>query len=210
MPAPLVRVGRLVLVCVAFTGAAAAIPTGGALRSAAPGTSAASRADATAELLAEFKGADRQVVERGRSSDLVGTTAPSLELRSFSGGSLPFTGADKPVVLSFVEPDCDDCTRELAKLAALSVVSFQDLHIAAVAPAGKSAQVAQMLDESASSGLVLAGEDLSDRLSKNLKISRYPSTVIVGPNGTLDAIWSEPVPRDVFYVFLRTAYGLDF
>jgi hypothetical protein len=205
-----VRIARLLLICAAFAGAAAAIPTGGALRSSAPGTSATSRADATAELVGAFKGPDKQVVERGRAPELVGTTAPSLELRSFSGGSLPFTGADKPVVLSFVEPNCDECLRELAKLAALSVVYFQDVHIAAVAPAGKSADVSRMLDESASSGLILAGEDLKDRIKKDLKISKYPSTVIVGPDGTIDAMWSEPVPRDVFYVFLKTAYGLEY
>jgi hypothetical protein len=67
-----------------------------------------------------------------------------------------------------------------------------------------------MLDESASSGLVLAGEDTENRLAGDLGIKKHPSTAIIGPDGTVSAIWSEPVPRDVFYVFLRTAYGLDF
>ena len=203
-----IRLVRLVVVIAVFAAAAALIPTAGLLRTSGP-ASGTDRAGADASLLDAFRGADRQLVARGRASKDVGAAVPSLDMKDLAGGGeLPLTDAGRPVILTFVEPGCPACGDEVSKLAAMSVVFLQDLYIAVAAPPGTGPDVQQMLDEQGGSGLVLAGEDVGGAVAKSLGVTKRPTTIVVGDKGTLDALWSEPVPLSVFYAFLNKAYGL--
>jgi hypothetical protein len=203
--APAVRIVRLAVIGVVFAAAALAIPTGGVLKASGAG---APKADTDAALIGAFSGPDRQLVARGRAARGVGTK-PSLDLKDLSGGGLlPLTGAGRPVVLTFVEPDCASCGDEIAKLAVVSIVFLDSVYVAVAAPDGQGAAVMRMLDEQGGTGIVLAGEDTGGTVAKALGVTKRPTTIVVGTSGTLDAVWSEPVPLNDFYTFMSKAYGL--
>lgn len=197
---------RLLALGLVFAGAAMAMPSTGILESVPGG--AGSGSDTTTELVSSFSGPDRRLVARGRAAAAVGTTAPLLDYEGWSGAKLPLTGTERPVILLFAEPDCADCAPEIAKLSALSVVYFEDIYAVVSARAGTKTAVKRILDESSGGGLLLGGEDVGDLVAKGLGVKVRPSTAIIGPKGTVDAVWSEPVPLSVFYTFLQKAYGL--
>jgi peroxiredoxin len=172
------------------------------------GPAAGSKSDEDAALLKAFDGPDRQLVARGRAAESVGKGAPSLDLKSFDGGDLPLTGAGRPVVLAFASRTCAGCGPELVKLASISVVYFKDIYVAVVAPPGDKTAVEKLIEDEGGTGLLLAGEDTSNRVAKALGVTKRPTTVVVGEKGVVDAMWSEPVPMNVLYAFLKAAYGL--
>jgi thiol-disulfide isomerase/thioredoxin len=200
------RLVRLVGICIAFAAAAVAIPTGGALIRPGPGGGGASAA--TADLVSAVKGPERQLISRGRRHPAVGRSAPSLDFRSIDGGPLPLSDAGRAVVLTFVSTACTDCVAALSTLSQLSASYFEEAYFAGVITAGGADDLARMLDEAGGTGLVLGAEDEPGGTQKTLGISSYPSTVVVGPKGTVDAVWSGLVPPNVLYKFLTAAYGL--
>ena len=202
------RLVRLAVVAAVFAAAAALIPTGGVLRASSV-AGGGSPADADAALLGAFSGTDRQLVARARSSEAVGTAAPSLDLKDLSSeGDLPLTDAGRPVILTFVEPDCAACPAEIAKLAALSVVFLDDAYVAVAAPPGGGAAVRRMLDEQGGTGLVLGGEDVRGTVADSVGVTKRPTTIVVSEDGVVDALFAEPVPLSLYYTFLNKAYGL--
>lgn len=65
-----------------------------------------------------------------------------------------------------------------------------------------------MLDGHGGTGIILGGEDIEDPVAPSLDIAKRPATIVVGKDGTLDALWHERVPLPVVYAFLSKAYGL--
>lgn len=198
------RLARLAMILVVFTLSARLIPTGGAL-----GSSPIAGPDARAALLDRFDDSDRPIVARGRSSALVGTGAPSLTFRPFGGGTLAYDGLDRIVVLAFLGPRCDRCRIDVQKLATLSVVYYEDIYTVGVASAGTGRQTEQLIANEGGGGLVVGAEDIDNTVAKGLQITKRPTLVVVGPKGIVDAIWTEDVPLNVLFRFLKVAYDIE-
>ena len=165
--------------------------------------------DSGAALLDAFDAADRAIVARGRRAPAVGVASPSLTFRSFSGGELTYDALERVIILAFVGPDCPRCSDAVQKLATLSVVYYEDLKALAVASAGSASEVAQTVIDTGGEGLVLGAEDLKNAVATGLKIKTRPTLVVVGPTGTVDALWTEDVPLNVLYGFLKAAYDIE-
>jgi thiol-disulfide isomerase/thioredoxin len=140
---------------------------------------------------------------------VVGTAAPILEFRSFTGGTLALDGLGEAVVLGFLGADCERCLTEAQKLSVLSTVYYEDMVTAAISREGEGAAVQREIDDAAGTGLVLGGEDTGDAVARELGIKSIPTLVVIGPSGTIDAIFTEDVPLNVLYAFLKNAYSFE-
>jgi hypothetical protein len=194
------------VIVAAFAGAAVAIPTGGALLRSAPGVEETA---VTSDLLGDFRGPERQFIERARAAPAVGRTAPSLDFESIDGGPLPLSDAGRPVILVFANAGCERCTEALSSVSGVSTAYFDKIYFAAVAPGGQGNELRRMLDESGGTGLLLGAEDRSNRAQTALGVKVYPTIVIVGAKGTVDAVFTQPVPPNVLYKFLQAAYAIE-
>jgi hypothetical protein len=195
------NIARLALVIAASVWAASAIPTGGALD-----TAPLSGADATNDLLDSFEGNERALVARGRAHEAVGSSAPKLRFRSFSGSTLELEGLERVNVLLFVEPECERCTRGALTLSTLSVVYYEDIYSFVISTDGGATDAAQLVEDAGGAGLIVGAEDTGDEVADAIGIDKRPTLVVVGPTGTFDAIWTEDVPLKTLYTFFETAY----
>lgn len=176
----------------------------------APGGSASADSGQAESSAIALSDDDRRRIARGQTSDAVGTTLESFDLVSFDdGGPLRLTNAGKPVLYLFAQPQCEACEGEIAKLSALSVVFGDQIYAAIVASGGESIGVKVLRDFASGGSVLFGGEDVDNRLATALKIDSRPTTVVVGSDGTVDGIFIEPLPLNVYYGFLRSEYKLE-
>lgn len=140
-------------------------------------------------LLVRVAGRDAEGSERGRRRGEMrglpaGTHVPALELPAVDGSTLRFDalrGAGRPVVLAFLDPECEQCVAMLPEVAEWQRQYARHFTLVIVSRGTHE----ENLHETAEHGLVNVTVQRDREVAEAFQAGITPSAVVVAPDGTV-------------------------